>query len=168
MYTRNDSAIGPLVIALGANLGDPELAFDRATFEIGERIGRVVASSRRIRTKAVTMPGDSTAQPDYLNACLLVDSPLRPEDVLRRLLEIERDIGRDRSAEKSRWLPRVIDLDLIVAGDAVVETAELRVPHPEMHRRRFVLEPMADILPGWVHPLLRKDVREMLSSLPAD
>ncbi len=108
-----------------------------------------------------TEPVGYADQPRFLNAAALVETGLGPVELLRGLLGIELEMGRDRAAAPDKG-PRVIDLDLLLYGDVVMETAELTVPHPAMHERAFVLEPLSEIAGGMRHPVLRKTVREML------
>jgi 2-amino-4-hydroxy-6-hydroxymethyldihydropteridine diphosphokinase len=74
-------------------------------------------------------------------------------------------LGRDRSVETSRWMSRIIDLDLICVEQKTVESEDLKLPHPEMHRRDFVLKPMSEVCPDWIHPVLKRSVAELLSEL---
>ncbi len=92
----------------------------------------------------------------------MLETSLTPEELMRALLEIEQEMGRERVITKG---PRVIDLDLLLYGDAVIKTAELTLPHPEMHARRFVLEPLKEVAGEWVHPVLGLSVDEMLRRL---
>jgi len=108
-------------------------------------------------------------QPIFLNAALLLETELEPLTLLRELLMVEKAMGRDRSITVAKG-PRVIDLDLLfyVGSDGhqlVMNSEELVLPHPEMQGRRFVLEPLAEIAPGMVHPMLKLTVREMLDRL---
>lgn len=154
------------VIALGANLGEREITLQRAVDEIGSRIGHVVTSSRLIETAPLVLAGeDPTAHPAYLNGVALVESTLAPEEVLDQLLSIEKELGRVRGITDKRWQPRMVDLDLIAADDRVIATPRLTVPHPEMHRRSFVLGPMCEVWPEWVHPVLKRSARALLSEL---
>ena len=84
---------------------------------------------------------------------------------LGRDYAVERELGRDRGAEKQRWQSRLIDLDLLAYDEAVIAETDLEVPHPEMHRRRFVLEPFCEIWPGWRHPTIGLTARELLGQL---
>jgi 2-amino-4-hydroxy-6-hydroxymethyldihydropteridine diphosphokinase len=111
-----------------------------------------------------TEPVGYVDQPRFLNGALLVETELEPLELMRGLLEVERSMGRDRVGSVAKG-PRVIDLDLLLYGDRVVSTAELTLPHPEMQARRFVLEPLAEIAPGMVHPVLGVTVGEMLARL---
>ncbi len=154
------------VVALGANLGDRRATLDRAVGLIGAEVGQVVARSGWIETPALIHPDDpATDYPAFLNGVVLASTALRPEEVLARLHGIEARLGRDRTTETARWRPRAVDLDLIAMGDLVVEREDLRLPHPAMHERRFVLGPMAEVWADWRHPVLGRTVREMLAGL---
>ena len=96
-----------------------------------------------------TPPWGVEAQPRFLNACLLLETELAPEELLARLKEIERNIGR---VERERWGPREIDIDILTCGGEVINCAELTVPHPSMRERAFVLVPLSDIAPGLIVP----------------
>lgn len=153
-------------VALGANLGDRRATLERAVELIGAEVGEVVARSRWIETAAMIHPDDpATSYPAFLNGVVLARTDLRPEEVLARLHAIEGQLGRDRSAEAARWRPRAVDLDLVALDDLVVELPDLRLPHPGMHERRFVLEPMAEVWPDWRHPVLGMSVAAMLAGL---
>ncbi|MFN8390766.1 MAG: 2-amino-4-hydroxy-6-hydroxymethyldihydropteridine diphosphokinase [Bdellovibrionota bacterium] len=154
------------IIGLGTNLGEREENLLRATALIEEQVGAIGAKSKLYET-APLVPEGSSAQgvPNYLNAAILVKTELTPEAVLSALLAIERSLGRDRSQETRRWQSRIIDLDLLAYEDLTVALDTLIVPHPELHKRRFVLEPMVEVAPEWLHPLLRKTTRELLDAL---
>ena len=157
------------VVALGANLGDREATLARAVELIGDEIGPVEARSAWLATEALIHPDDpATAYPPYLNGVLLARTALEPEEVLRRLHAIEARLGRDRSRETARWRPRTVDLDLVALDDVTLDTPELRLPHPEMHKRRFVLAPMAEVWPDWRHPRLGATTAELLGRLEED
>ena len=157
------------VVALGANLGDREATLARAVELIGSEIGPVEARSAWLATEALIHPDDpATAYPPYLNGVLLARTALEPEEVLRRLHAIEARLGRDRSRETARWRPRTVDLDLVALDDVMLDTPELHLPHPEMHKRRFVLAPMAEVWPDWRHPRLGTTTAELLGRLEED
>jgi 2-amino-4-hydroxy-6-hydroxymethyldihydropteridine diphosphokinase len=127
----------------------------------------VLAVSRLIETEPLIHPDDpERSQPAYLNGAVLLESDLSPEEVLQKLLSIESELGRQRFVGQPRWRPRHIDLDLIAADNLVLHSSTLTVPHPEMHKRRFVLAPMAEVWGDWVHPIIGKDVRALLDALP--
>ena len=153
-------------IALGSNLGDSRLILDRAVRRIGERIGPVVAVSAWIETPALVHPDDPVRQhPPYLNGVAIAATSLPASEILAELLAIERSLGRVRDPAALPWQPRVIDLDLILLGQEVAELPELSLPHPRMHERDFVLGPLAEVRPGWRHPVLGRTAQELLSEL---
>lgn len=143
-------------IALGSNIDSPAPLGDRASHLAAARLAigalpgtTLLASSREFETAPVVADGsDPAAQGPYLNAAVTVETSLSPLALLNRLLEIERTRGRDRTQEE-RWGPRTLDLDLILYGDRVVNEPGLQLPHPRMHERRFVLEPLAEVAGEW-------------------
>ena len=154
---------GLAAIALGSNLnsglGDREANLREAVRRIGG-LGEVRAVSSFYDTEPVGF----LEQPRFLNGAMLLETDLGPQELMRELLGVERAMGREREGAVAKG-PRVIDLDLLLYGDRVMETEELTLPHPEMQERRFVLEPLAEIAPEWVHPVLGVTVRAMLAVL---
>ncbi len=128
-------------VGLGANLGNRERAIRRAAGLLG---------ARRLSTIRETEPWGLLDQPLFLNAVAEVETGLTARALLDRLLEVERELGRVRGGE--RWGPRAIDLDLLLYGEETVAEPGLEVPHPRLHERRFVLEPLAELDPGLVVP----------------
>ena len=128
-------------IGLGGNVGDAAATL-RAAFDALERLPgtHLLARSRFYRTPA----WGNEAQPDFVNAAALLDTTLEPQALLDALLSVERAFGRER---RERWGPRTLDLDLLLYGDEVIDVPGLRVPHPHLHERAFVLRPLADIAP---------------------
>jgi 2-amino-4-hydroxy-6-hydroxymethyldihydropteridine diphosphokinase len=147
-------------IALGSNLGDRvqtlSLAIDRL-----DRLGTVTASSSFYETEPVGFRD----QPPFLNAVVAVMTDLEPLDLLRGMLAIEREFGRDRSNSALNG-PRTLDLDLLVMGNCVLAGAELTLPHPALAQRRFVLTPLAEIAPLLRHPVMKQTMAELLDLLP--
>jgi len=133
-----------VVIALGSNLGDRKATFDGAVDAL-KQIITVTKVSRYIETDPVGGP----EQPDYLNAVLIGESDLEPTDLLLKMQAIELAAGRERL---ERWGARTLDLDLIAAGDLVMDTELLTLPHPRAHERRFVLDPWLEVDPQAILP----------------
>lgn len=148
--------------ALGANLGDREANLERGLELLNETPGiELRERSPWFETGAV---GGPAQQPDYLNGVVRLVVGLEPRPLLERFLEIERLVGRDRTHEV-RFGPRVLDLDLLIVGDREIAEPGLRVPHPRLEERSFVLVPFAAIAPEWVLASGRT-VREAVEALP--
>lgn len=146
-------------IALGSNQGDRELNLLRAVAEIGKLPdSRVTAVSDIYDTDAV----GGVPQGNFLNAVVRVETALPPAQLLDELMRIETDVfHRTRTV---RWGPRTIDLDILFYGSLVTAGEDLVIPHPRLHERRFVLIPLSDLAPEFVHPLLHKSVTELLGT----
>ena len=147
-------------IALGGNLGDVATTFAAAL----ARIDALPGTSVHARSSLYRSPPlGGVAQPDYVNAVAAVDTSLAPADLLEALLAIERRYGRVRDPG-ARWAPRTLDLDLVLYGEQVVDAPGLRVPHPGLHERAFVLVPLAQVAPDAVVPGLGP-VRALLAAV---
>ncbi len=150
-------------IGLGANLGDPAGQLRRA-LEMLAALDEVEVA--RVSTFYLNPPLGPAGQPWYVNAVAQVKTRLTPEELLRSLGRVEAALGRVRG---ERWGPRVIDLDLLLYDGEVISTPDLVLPHPELHRRAFVLAPLAEIAPEAWHPGLQKSAAQLLAELdPAD
>jgi 2-amino-4-hydroxy-6-hydroxymethyldihydropteridine diphosphokinase len=137
-----------VVIGLGGNVGDVAASLAEARSRIAEW-ARLIAASRLFKTSPVGPPD----QPVYLNAALRVGIDCAFGELVDRCQELEEAAGRDRSVE-ARWGPRTLDIDLLVARDAVHRGPRLELPHPRLHERAFALVPAAEVAPDWRHPLL--------------
>ncbi|MFH1227350.1 MAG: 2-amino-4-hydroxy-6-hydroxymethyldihydropteridine diphosphokinase [Planctomycetota bacterium] len=144
-------------IGLGSNLGDKKNNLRQAIRRISGINGiRVLKTSRFCRTA----PEGFVGQPCFLNAVASINTNLAPDRLLAALKLIEKIMGREKQVR--RWGPRVIDLDILLYGDAVIKTGNLTIPHPLMHKRGFVLDPLCQLAPGLKHPVSRKPIRKLL------
>ena len=152
-------------IALGSNLhspwGDPAATIAEAVHRLGT-LGRVTALS----TLRLTEPEGYLDQPQFFNGALLLDTQFSPLALLEGLLAIERDMGRTRDGIAAKG-PRTIDLDLLLYDGNVLSTSTLSLPHPAMHTRTFVLEPLVEIAPAMLHPVFNQTIAELLVELQA-
>ena len=145
-------------LSLGSNVGDREKNL-RGAIDRLEALGHVSSVSSFYETE----PVEVTEQPWFLNCAVAVETAQSPSQLMRGILEIEREMGRLRVQKKG---PRTIDIDILLFGDEIVSTVDLAIPHPAMAERRFVLEPLAEIADQARHPVLRKTIAELLHNLP--
>jgi len=150
------------IIGFGGNMGDVLTGFlsARKYFDCTKGL-RILDSSDVYRSPPMGPPD----QPDYLNAIVLLEVEIGAEILLQSLQSIENQHGRVRTGK--HWGPRTLDLDLIAYNDTAMQTKRLTLPHPHMHERMFVLQPLCDIRPDWRHPILKQTARELLESLAA-
>jgi 2-amino-4-hydroxy-6-hydroxymethyldihydropteridine diphosphokinase len=146
-------------VAIGSNLGDRKENIEAAIHQLKDtpRI-RVTKRSSLLENPAV---GGATDSPPFLNAVIEVETTLTARELLVRLLAIEIQLGRER---RQKWEPRIIDLDLVLYGDAIIDEDDLNVPHPLMHQRAFVLKPLLEIAPYAVHPVFRQTIAQLANA----
>lgn len=150
--------------SLGTNLGDKEQNLRLAIQKIEERIGKVISLSAFY----ATAPWGFTSENTFLNAALCVETSLLPLEVLKITQEIEREMGRAHKSANGIYSDRLIDIDLLLCfapggSPILLDTPELKLPHPLMQERRFVMEPLAEIAPDVIHPVLGKSMKELFT-----
>lgn len=146
-----------VLLSLGTNLGERRQNLRRAVRALGQEMA-VTAVSPVYETE----PWGETDQSDFLNICLAATTALSPRQLLKSVKQIEQDLGRE---ETYRWGPRLIDIDIIFYDDVVVAEEGLNIPHTRLPERAFVLAPLANVAPDWVHPITGKTVVEMLNAV---
>jgi 2-amino-4-hydroxy-6-hydroxymethyldihydropteridine diphosphokinase len=145
-------------LLLGSNLGDRYLYLQQAIKHIEHEVAAVVQASPVYETQS----WGKTNLPDYLNQVIRLQTTLSARQVLDKILAIEIVLGRKR---EEKWGSRTIDIDILFYGEAIINEPELTVPHPQLHNRRFTLEPLAAIAPDLIHPLLNKTILELKNKL---
>jgi len=158
MTDRPNAASAEVLLGLGANVGDPRAQLERALDGL-----RAFVHDLRASSIYRTEPVGYANQPDFLNLVARGTTQLSPTELLERILRLEREIGRERTFRNA---PRVIDIDLLDHAGQVSDDPRLVLPHPGIPTRGFVLHPLAEVAPEWVHPVLGKTARELLSAAP--
>ena len=145
-------------VLLGSNLGDRELLVNQACKMIGERCGEIVAKSRLYESE----PWGFQSEHWFLNQVVKIETSLSPDALMRTLLQIENELGRDRSVQHNGYVSRPMDLDILYFGQQIIDTQFVIVPHPRLHQRRFTLLPLCDVAPDFVHPIMKKNNLQLL------
>ncbi len=145
-----------IYLLTGSNIGDSQAHLLEALKQIELQIGEVISVSAIYRTE----PWGNKNQQDFLNQVLEVNTSLQLAEVLERILAIEQQMGRNRLV---KWEPRVIDIDILFAGNQQIHTPELQIPHPLLHERKFTLLPLCEIAPSFIHPVFQKTILELLT-----
>ncbi|SDP26735.1 2-amino-4-hydroxy-6-hydroxymethyldihydropteridinediphosphokinase [Mucilaginibacter sp. OK268] len=147
-----------IFLLLGSNLGDRKLFLKQAVDHIEAEIAPVIKRSSVFETQS----WGKTDAPDYLNQVIQLDTSLPARVLLEKILAIEILLGRER---KEKWGSRTIDIDILFYGDEIIHEPDLQVPHPELHKRRFTVEPLAEIAAAFVHPVLHKNILQLKNEL---
>lgn len=158
--SRNIGFVHKIVyLSMGSNLGDREANL-RTAIEKLKEIGNPITVSSFYETEPVEV---SAAQPWFLNCAVKLDTEKMPRQLIAAILALEQEMGRQRRQQKG---PRTIDIDILLFGSSVIEIPSLTIPHPKLHQRRFVLDPLAEIAPEARHPVLKRTIRELRDGLP--
>ncbi len=155
-YNMND-----VFLLLGSNLGDRNSFLQQAIGHIESEIAPVIKASAVYETQS----WGKTDSPDYLNQVIVLQTELSAQVVLQKVLAIEKVIGRIR---EEKWGQRIIDIDVLFYNSDIINQPGLHVPHPELHTRRFTLEPLAEIAPSFIHPVLNKSILQLKNELKDD
>lgn len=148
-------------LALGTNLGDRNRNLERCIEAIEREAGHVVATSKFYETK----PEGFVSSHFFLNAAVEISTTLEPMALLDATRNIERTLGRTTKSKDGHYADRIIDIDILFYGDRIVNTATLTIPHRAIAQREFVLRPLMDIAPDFLHPTLHLSVRELMDNL---
>jgi len=146
-------------LLIGGNLGNREENLSSAVSLLKEQCGPVIVSSSVYETAA----WGNKNQPSFLNQALEITTKLSARQLIRRILKIEKQMGRVR---KEKLGPRIIDIDILFYNEEIYDLRFLKIPHPEIQNRRFALEPLAEICPDKIHPVLKKTMTELLEQCP--
>ncbi len=146
-------------LGLGSNMGNRKAQLHLAAELITKTIGKVASSSHFYETQ----PWGNPDQDTFINQVLMVNTTLDPRDILKEITKIEREMGRTRK-ENEKWGPRPIDIDILLYGKRIIRDKGLEIPHPELHKRAFVLVPLMELAPDYVHPILKKQIDELFIS----
>lgn len=144
-------------LGLGSNVGDRAANLRAAADLISKNIGKIAKKSHVYETQ----PWGNTSQDRFLNQVVMANTTLDPRDLLEKIAKVERELGRERRREKEKWGPRTIDIDILFYGKRVIRDKGLEIPHPELHKRAFVLVPLLEIAPDLEHPILKKQIDEL-------
>ncbi|TWV08272.1 2-amino-4-hydroxy-6-hydroxymethyldihydropteridine diphosphokinase [Bacteroidaceae bacterium HV4-6-C5C] len=149
-----------IYFSLGTNLGDKEQNLCQAINHIQKQIGKVISQSAFYSTP----PWGFTSNNTFLNAAILVNSSFSPFEILENLKRIEYKMGRIHKSENGVYSDRVIDIDLLLYNDLILDTPTLKLPHPLLHQRKFVMEPLVEIAPEIIHPILKRTMKDIYYS----
>lgn len=144
-----------LILGLGSNQGDSKSILENAYYLLQSEIGKIISISSFYSTQ----PWGNPNQPDFFNAAMMLETELSPKDCLLAIHQIENKLGRIR---KEKWGIRTIDIDVLFYDNLILKQKNITIPHPEIENRNFVLHPLAEICPNFIHPIFKKTISELL------
>lgn len=147
-------------LLLGSNIGDSRLYLEQAVALISSKIGETVQASSLYTSE----PWGFSSEQWFVNQVIEIETHLTPEELLQNLLLIEKKLGRERN--NAQYASRTIDIDILFYENKIIQTELLIIPHPRLHLRKFVLLPLAEIAPDFVHPVLKKNIKTLLDECP--
>ncbi len=150
------------ILLLGGNLGQVQSNFTQAKTKIEHRIGRVVQKSGIYQSEAWGFESSDL----FLNQVVIVETEQSPSEVLQKTQHIESEIGRKEKTQHLAYASRLIDIDILFFDSKIVESEDLIIPHPRLHLRNFTLMPLVDVIPEFIHPVLKKNMTELLKESP--
>ncbi len=150
-----------LILSLGGNRGDIKKTFLSARNMITQEVGSIIKESSIYQTQAWGVEN----QADFLNQVIIVETKLSPETILEKCLAIEMELGRKRM---KRWRERTIDIDLLFFNSEIIQTENLQIPHPRISERNFILHPLTEIIPDFIHPILNKSIKYLKNECSDD
>jgi len=145
-------------ISIGSNLGNKYQNITSAISKL-KKLGKIL----KISSLYITSPLENENQPYFYNCVVEINTKLKPKELLKKIKEIEKNIGRKES--KKRYQPRIIDLDILFYGKKIIKSKTLTIPHKKLHQRKFVLWPLAEIAPDFIHPVLKKTIKKIKDEL---
>lgn len=148
-------------LSLGSNLGNRQTNLSKAINEIDENVGRVISFSGVYETEAWGFESND----NFLNQVIVVMTDVEPFQLIDDLLDIEKTMGRKRN-DYRKYESRIIDIDILFYGEEIISEENLKIPHPLLHERKFILEPLNEIAPDLIHPLLGKPISKLLEECP--
>lgn len=148
-----------VALGLGGNMGNRMAYIGKAQMLLSQQVGEITRCSSLYQTAA----WGNTNQPHFLNQAILLKTPFTPQMVLQKCLAIEKQLGRHREI---KWGPRSIDIDILLYNNAQTTAHNLQIPHPFLQERRFVLQPLCEIIPNYRHPILHKTLKQLLVNCP--
>ncbi len=146
-------------LCLGGNLGNCFITFKEACRHIEQKAGKIKLYSSIYQSQAWGM----NDAPDFYNQVIKLETKLKPQELILVLLDIEKQMGRERLEQNNTYQNRIIDIDVLFYNNEIIEKQTLQIPHPRLHLRRFVLEPLNEIASNYIHPLLKKSITQLLA-----